>query len=782
MLFKRFVVALLCVVFSMYASAGDTSTVIKLNNQANRYMLSDPHLAMQKLEEALQMSRENSDISGEMLTGKNLGELYLKQKKFKESLYYFKRSLHIAESTYNAKETAILSHKTGMVYNLKGDRENALFYLDKATRYYTLASDSEGLHDTYRTLSLVYQSHNEYYQALHYGLEALKISRNFDDKEKLVLSLGNLGQIYSLLNQSQKALEHFLQAISIAEKGDATPYLPILYINAGTLYREVKSWTQSINYLLKAYDLFSKFENNDGMIASLTEIGNTYRQVKQNQKALNYYLRAKTIAEQDNNIPRIIALNKEISDLHIQQKKFHNALVYLDQNFNLAKELGDSKQEAEAIFNIGNYYLLTGKNAKAVELLTQSYLIARQTANPELISKISEHLSTAHYKIGQLDKAYDFLKISKKNIEKFHAEQENNTFSMLQSVFEVANTERELELLRKTNEIERLEKQRARTVQKRLMFGIVALIFLMIVLVYVISLIRRKNRILKIKGLEIEASNLALLEMNISLEKQKSELNKLNISLRDTNQLLKESEERFRSLSATKDKLFSVISHDLRSPFSSVISFVRLLKRDIHKLSKDEISKLADDLEETSNRIHTLLENLLQWSMVQTGRIAFTPDKVNIFDVLSENIQLFTGYSVAKKIQILNNIPQNTFVFADKSMLSAIIRNLLSNAIKFSNPDSEVIVSCAVEENEFVFYIQDGGKGIDEEQLQKLLLSNSPVSTPGSENERGAGLGLLICQEFLHRHSSELNVVKSKKTGSVFYFKLITTEDEVNEA
>ena len=760
--------------FLKFSFGNDTTKVIQLNKQAQQLMLSNPTEAINILNKALHLSQDIDFSKGHLLTLRNLGNVFFREKFYTKSADYYRRALHYAEISYNTHEIASISLGLGKSYSYLGDRQNALYYLDKASKFFSISGNIDGLYETYQTISMVYQSYSEYYEALHYGLEALKISRNLDNREKQVLSLGNLAQIYSLLGQQQKAVEHYLQAIQIAEKTGKSSYLPILYINTGIQYRNIKYYQKSINFFLKAYDLFSVQKNHDGMISSLTEIGLSYKLMRQNNKALNYFLRAKTIAEKQHNYRLIITLNKQISDIYILSNNFHKAMIYLDMNFNVAKELRDVRLETEALFDIGKFTLLKGNYPRAIDILLQSYSIAEQTNDQHLLADITEQLSTAYQKSGNYEKAYQFLKLCKRHSEKYLKSEEHKTFEMLQSVFEVTNSEHELELLRKTNELERLEKQKARSLQKRLTFGITTMIVLMLLLIYVLSVIRKKTKTLKIKGLEIEASNLALLHMNISLEKQKIELKKLNESLLESNEKLKESEEKFRTLSATKDKLYSIISHDLRSPFSSIISFVRIIRRDLESMPKKELVGLAEELEEKANKMNTLLENMLQWSLAQTGKLSFRPKKMNLHDVVKEAVDLLSSYAKERNITIETDIPPQLSVTADHSMMAAIFRNLISNAVKYANSGTVIQIHAVDTESDISISVVDYGPGISQEQLDKLLNGEIPEKLV-QVKKRGSGLGLLICGDFLKKHHSNLKVNSSKENGTEFNFKLSKT-------
>lgn len=752
--------------------ASDTSKVKQLNAVAMQLYISDPNQAIDNLEEALLISQQNDFLYGQVICYRNLGIICLHENLYSEAVTYLSRGLHFAQRESHFSEIATISLYLGKAYNFLGDKQNALFYLDKAQKFFSVTVNTDGLYEVYQMFSMVYQSHNEYYQALHYGIEALKISRNLDDKEHVIQSLGNLAQIYYLLNQQQKAVEHYLQAISLAELGVLNSYLPILYINTGILYRDIKQYPQSVQYFLKAYDCFQKLNNSDGMIAALTETGKSYKEAKVKDKALNYFLRAKTLAEKENNYPRILALNEEISQLYIQSGNFHKALVYLDLNFNIAKQLNDRRIEARALYQIGYYFLLKGDFQKSADILRQSLAIAGQSSDLQLLSDITFHLSSACYKSGDADQAYRYLKMSKVYSDKRILTKEADTYAMLQSVFEISNKEKELELLRKTNDLERLEKQKAQSAQKRLFAGVITLIALLGSLAYVLLLIRRKNRILKIKGLEIEASNLALLEMNISLQKQKEQLNHLNNSLSESNRKLTESEEKLTQSNAAKDKLFSIISHDLRSPFASISSYIKLMKKDLKKMKHDEILNLTNDLEKNAENVNILLENLLQWSLTQSGKLRFNPENLNLKALVLQELKMLHGLAEIKNISITVDISSESNVLADRSMISTVIRNLVSNAIKFSSRGQKVQILGEEKDGLFSISVIDTGSGMTPAQMDAILSGKSVDPTPDSDNRKSSGLGLFICHEFLEKHETKLMAFPNKKQGTIFQFEL----------
>jgi PAS domain S-box-containing protein len=248
-----------------------------------------------------------------------------------------------------------------------------------------------------------------------------------------------------------------------------------------------------------------------------------------------------------------------------------------------------------------------------------------------------------------------------------------------------------------------------------------------------------------------------------------------------TNQKLAElellkSETRLRELNATKDKFFSIIAHDLKSPFNSIIGFSNLLVRQIEEKDYAAIERYAGIIQNSSQQAMDLLMNLLEWSRSQTGRIFFTPENIDLSALINQSIELFYGYRQQKSIAIYSKILVNQPIFADKAMISTILRNLISNAIKFTNIGGEIIISSENKPNELVVTVSDNGVGIEEESISKLFRIDQNHSTLGTEKEKGTGLGLLLCKEFVEKHGGRIWVESSQGKGSKFSFTIPKTK------
>jgi len=232
------------------------------------------------------------------------------------------------------------------------------------------------------------------------------------------------------------------------------------------------------------------------------------------------------------------------------------------------------------------------------------------------------------------------------------------------------------------------------------------------------------------------------------------------------------SEQNLQEMNKTKDKFFSIIAHDLKTPFSSILGFSELLVEQIHAKNYDDIGKYATIILASSKRMLDLLTNLLDWSRSQTGKMEFNPEYLEINGLIHDVIQITTDLAYGMSIAIEAELKRKTLVLADKNMISAVLRNLITNAVKYTNSGGKVAISAETHPHELVISVADNGVGIDEESIQKLFRIDESYSTNGTQNERGTGLGLILCKEFVEKHGGRIWAESEAGKGSVFRFSL----------
>jgi signal transduction histidine kinase len=230
--------------------------------------------------------------------------------------------------------------------------------------------------------------------------------------------------------------------------------------------------------------------------------------------------------------------------------------------------------------------------------------------------------------------------------------------------------------------------------------------------------------------------------------------------------------EKLQELNKAKDKFFSIISHDLKSPFNSILGFTEILKEQNNILEESEREQIFNSLYNSARNSYNLLNNLLQYSRFQVGLIEFKPQPVHLVQAVNDNINILEGTSLKKQIYLNNKIKEDIIVLSDAEMLNSILRNLINNAIKFTKESGEISINASKEVDFARIKIKDNGIGMNKEALANLFKMDSKKSTPGTNKEEGTGLGLLLVKEFVEKNGGQISVKSEVGEGSEFSFTL----------
>jgi signal transduction histidine kinase len=280
------------------------------------------------------------------------------------------------------------------------------------------------------------------------------------------------------------------------------------------------------------------------------------------------------------------------------------------------------------------------------------------------------------------------------------------------------------------------------------------------VIEYVVDITNEKNY-------EIEREKLIeeLKSTNLALENETIKVNELNKELIS-------SEANLKILNSTKDKFFSIIAHDLKNPLGTYRNLTKMLFDDYSDFDEKEKLEIIEMMSKSANSIYNLLENLLEWSRSQRGKLPFEPIEFDLCFIVQDTFQLFEAMATNKSIKLISNIERPKIITADPNIVKTIIRNLVSNSIKFTPANGEVVINYSSDEQNHTISITDNGIGMSENKINMLFRIDINVSTLGTNHEKGTGLGLILCKEFVERHSGTIWVESEVGKGSTFYFTL----------
>ncbi len=253
---------------------------------------------------------------------------------------------------------------------------------------------------------------------------------------------------------------------------------------------------------------------------------------------------------------------------------------------------------------------------------------------------------------------------------------------------------------------------------------------------------------------ELKVARDRIVEYNKELELAKAQLTKLN---------------------AEKDKFFSIVAHDMRSPFTGFIGLTQLLSEEVENIEKDEIVTIASSMHKAANKLFSFLENLLEWSRSQMGSISLFFSQIDLKDAVNRIHYIFNETAAEKQITLINKIESVIYAKADNNTLNTILRNLTSNAIKFTKPGGTVEVDAEIYKEDKEYYlvsVKDSGIGMSEDTKSRLFRLDAKVTTPGTNNEQGTGLGLLLVKEFVEKNTGKIWLESERGVGTTIYFTI----------
>ncbi|MDA3928036.1 MAG: ATP-binding protein [Prolixibacteraceae bacterium] len=644
----------------------------------------------------------------------------------------------------SAKEVLDLGATEAQKHNNKYLQANISYYLadyfyykqeyDTAhTLYNSVLPLFEELCDTLmiakslNSIGLLYSFEQNDEKTIHYYLlenallNQVKNKNRSYDVERIVL-LTNLINLHSSAKEHDKVIEHAKEGIKLAKEindplrlGSILNALAIAYKNIGDIDQSLKTFKEaSALFRISKDDFRNSFIQNN--------IGGLYEQNNKNlDSALHYYQAS------------LKGFNDEEYTWGITQSKLGVASVLSKKKkFTVAEKHYNSVIDTSINHNFNKVLLLAYQGMAQLKYDSKSYKQA-----------------------FEYNRLYDNLNDSLFNQEK------HKQYAELQTKYEINIKENEINNL-KTEKLQQeliLEKSQLHK-QIIISFFLFALVSIVVLVVYYIQK-RRDNRILQVHARKIEHQN--------------EQLKTMNHHIRLINNKLQKSRKELSISNTAKNKFFSILAHDLRNPFHNILGQSYLLSETFDKLSSDEKKQYAVDIYKSCDQVNRLLENLLEWSRSQSKGLNFNPQKLKINELVLNSISVLKYNALAKDIIIENNIQNNYEIVADKDMVETIFRNIVNNSIKFTTNGGTISLSAIPLKNKIKFIIQDTGVGICKKELEKIFNLDSNFKTRGTNGERGTGLGLVICKEFIKIHKGEIWAESELNDGSKFFIELPLT-------
>jgi len=622
--------------------------------------------------------------------------------------------------------------------------EDALGYFLKSKEYRAKTEDKAKLASSYGDLSKTYNNLKRYSEAIDNYRISASLYNEIEDWEMESEMLYNIADVYYRLSDLNKVLEYSIKAANILITNNISKGLARIYNFIGFVHQALRNNDLAEEYYQKSYEIFLKDKNNKGLATTLNNLGTIYGDRKDNKKAIEYYTKSYEYAKKENNNDGVATALNNIGYLNVEINQIEKGLKNYEESLLYSKDLEDQTGYVNTFNNIAAAYLKSGNLTKAEEYVNIALPKARKITDLTILQESYQILHRIYAKKGQFDKAYQYQGLQLAYNDSLYNQERTASVLEMQTRFETDAKEKEIQLLRKDNEIRVLEVERHKTFQKYLIISLSLLVILVFVVFVNLRSRKRNNKLLSIKNSQLELANQKLLE----------------------------SENNLKELNATKDKFFSIIAHDLKNPFNALLGFSELLENNFDSYTREETKEYINVIYETSQSLFKLLDNLLQWSRTQTGSITYHQSIFELYPIIKQEIELLQVNADKKRIKVKILVDEKTTAFADKIIIASVIRNLLNNAIKFTDVGGRVEIWARENFENIEVSISDSGIGIDPNDIDKLFRLDSTLTTKGTANEEGTGLGLLLCKEFVEKNNGKIWVSSKKGKGSTFFFTL----------
>lgn len=665
-----------------------------------------------------------------------------------ESIKFGEQAWQLAEALGQQKGMATALYHLGVAYWVQARYDKALEEISRSLEISQAIDDKERIAQAYGGMGVIYRGKGDYNSALEFQHKALEIFEETGNQRRAAMAYVNIGVIFHTRGRLIKALDYNIKALKIYEELGGQQELAGIFNNIGAIYNDQENYKEALEYYERALELQQALEDKKGIGASYLNVGEVYVSRGQDSLALSLFSRALELYEELEDRKGIAESFAIMGRSFYKQEKYALAKERYFSASALFREIGYKEGIVLTLTELGKTYLALKQYPESVEYASGSIEIAKEIQVPNLVKDAAETLYQAYRQLENYEKALEYHIIYEQYKDSLLNGRSIKDIEKLKFNYEIEKKEAENALLRSRNEWQ----ARQVALQKKLRNGLIvsSLLLLGLGLVFLRGRLKEKkaNQLLSQKNKEVStiADNLATANAKIAAQKQ-----------------------RLEKVNKAKDKLFSVISHDLRGPLNSLQGLLALSHD--KALSQEEILKLFPEIARQLSQSHSLLDNLLVWAKGQMQGFESHPEKFNLRLLIEEAIQLLQGPANQKKIQIIHEVSSSVEAVADPDMVKLIVRNLISNAIKFTPEDGRVVISAKEKEIGFIkIEVADTGVGISEEDQQKLFEKEASYSTPGTIGEKGTGLGLQLSKEFVESNGGKIWVKSQKGKGSTFTF------------
>jgi signal transduction histidine kinase len=623
----------------------------------------------------------------------------------------------------------------GLIYWMENDPDSAMINFKKGYDLSLLHDFDKSNANSAVHIGMLFKINANYDSAIYYLEKSISASKRTNSNDIENKAHYDLGGVYSQSGKYELSLKHFLEALKIQEKNQDSFRIMYTYSGLGNAYKYLKM-----------------SDNANLEISNMTNLGLLYESNYKNiDSALYYYFLAINMFPENDKSVLKLNLFINIGNTFYELKNYEMALKYYNKSYEYDIEHVNPYIYSAVLINKSLIYFYLNKYDSTYYLANKGLKIAEEINALDWQIQAHRNLFKADSATKQYVNAINHLQLLYSINDSVYNKDNLNRISELEVIYE---TEKKDALNKSLTDRNALDQQMIKN-QRHIIISTFIAFVLFILLVFSILRSIRKQKI-----------------VNSKLNLVNNEINEKNKEIDEKNQLLIEQNGQLIKLNETKDKFFSVISHDLRGPFNALLGYLELLNTEFESLTEDEKKTMVKSVYKSSLNTYNLLVNLLDWARTQRGLLENNAEELDICEVVESTIDLVKHRADKKDLLIINEIANEIFVLADRNLLSSVLLNLLNNAIKFSPRNTIIKINCQFENELVVVHIIDQGIGIPKDKQIDLFKIGNSSKRQGTESEIGTGLGLVLVKEFVQLIGGKIWVKSEESKGSEFSFSL----------
>jgi len=691
------------------------------------------------------LSQSDYKTSADTQTINRLNKLaeYYFQANPDSAYYYGQKGVELSRKTHYDAGLANGLLQTGHVNYFKGKSEEAVKDLNEAISIFKKLNDKKGIITGYQSLGAMYTLLADYPLAIKYMNVALYVNDHPGNDELLQTTLyKSMGNVYFSKGELSKSLDYYYKALFIAIKNHYTLASGNLYNNIGAVLQNMEVYPNALEHFKKALSILNGTDNIQSLGTINQNIGEILLAQNDIDAAISYLNKANYIVNKQNDKDGLSSVYTDLGLCYAAKNNYAKAISYIDTSLQIAKKYKMIYNQAYAIIAQANVYNLQKDYQKAYSYATEAQRLSVKLGNLSIKANAALQLSKALAGLGKGMQAYQFLNeyVDFKNQLKSNESIEKSTSYNFELTFAL----KDRQLKQQQHEKDLIYQQKAHNQQLvNVIFVTIILAMLLIIAVYY-----REKRKQQNINLMLENKNHEVLMQKADLDDQAKKLNDLNI---------------------LKDRLISILAHDLRAPLSTLRGLFSLLQDDTitHQELVDMIPSVLKKLEYTSD----FLDTLLFWINSQMESFDISVKTFSVSELVQNEADSYEAEAESKGIRYITNIPEDLTATADPNSIRIVVRNLITNAIKFSDKDNSIVISVAEDDQKIIVKVADTGVGMSNEQMNKLFKSKVD-SKNGTNNESGTGMGLLFCKDLIEKCNGEIWVTSEQGVGTEFIFSI----------